>query len=185
MNIILFGPPASGKGTQAKRLVEQGFTHLSTGDMLRAERERGTDLGKTVAEIMDTGGLVSDDIVIRLIEQEISKNPQGSFVFDGFPRTVAQAKALQAMMTSHGVFIDLVIRLDVDIDRLLSERVIARGRSDDNPKSFKKRLNQYIAETTPVAEFYRTKLASVPGMYPIEIVSKEIDKAIKIVRERD
>jgi adenylate kinase family enzyme len=127
MNLILFGPPAAGKGTQAKRLVEErGFVQLSTGDMLRAARTSGSALGLEVAAIMDAGKLVSDDIVIRLIEAALADNPGApGFIFDGFPRTVAQAEALDALLARHGQRIDLVIRLEVD-EAALTARVTKR-----------------------------------------------------------
>ena len=108
MNLILFGPPAAGKGTQAKRLVqERGLIQLSTGDMLRAARASGTELGKTVADIMDRGDLVSDEIVIALIEEQLDSHPNANgFIFDGFPRTVAQAKALDAALEKRGHAVD-------------------------------------------------------------------------------
>ena len=135
MNIILFGPPAAGKGTQAKRLVtDRGFVQLSTGDMLRAARSAGTELGERVAAIMDSGQLVSDAIVIELIEDQLDTHKDAAgFIFDGFPRTVPQAEALDATLAKRGQEIDCVIRLKVDEAQLL-ERVTKRyeeqGRED-------------------------------------------------------
>ena len=127
MNLILFGPPAAGKGTQAKRLVEQrGFVQLSTGDMLRAARASGSELGQRVAKIMDEGGLVSDEIVIDLIAEQLTLQAGApGFIFDGFPRTMGQAEALDALLESRGAEVDLVIRMIVDDTRLL-ERVTKR-----------------------------------------------------------
>lgn len=185
MNLILFGPPAAGKGTQAKRLVaERGLVQLSTGDMLRAARTSGSQLGKRVAGIMDRGELVSDEIVIALIEEALqaSQGAAGA-VFDGFPRTVAQAEALDALLARRGCKIDKVIRLAVD-DQALIERIAKRfgeeGRSDDNPEAFAVRLQAYNKQTAPLLPFYRGqgKLVEIDGMRTIEQVAKEIDAAL-------
>jgi len=189
MNLILFGPPAAGKGTQAKRLVEtRQMVQLSTGDMLRAAIASGSELGKTVAGIMDRGDLVSDDIVIELIEQRLPEaEAAGGAIFDGFPRTIAQAQALDAMLEHRGSRIDLVVRLKVD-DQALMERVAGRfaesGRSDDNPESFKVRLGAYNAQTAPLLPYYQNhkKLVEVDGMGTIEQVAEAIDAAIEAPR---
>ncbi|MFC6200245.1 adenylate kinase [Ponticaulis profundi] len=185
MNIILFGPPAAGKGTQAKRLVtEFGFIQLSTGDMLRAARSAGTELGQRVANIMDSGQLVSDEIVIELIEEQLDTHKGApGFIFDGFPRTVPQAEALDATLKSRGMEVDAVIRLQVDEDSLLdrvTKRFEEQGRDDDNPETFKKRLDAYNAQTAPLLPIYaeRQKLAQVDGMRSIEEVSAEIDSVL-------
>ncbi|MDB5461593.1 MAG: adenylate kinase [Caulobacteraceae bacterium] len=186
MNLILFGPPAAGKGTQAKRLVaERGMVHLSTGDMLRAARTSGSELGKRVAAIMDAGSLVSDDVVIDLIEERLAEaEAAGGAIFDGFPRTVAQAEALDQMLTRRGQGIDRVVRLKVDDEALLSriaKRFEAEGRADDNPESFKTRLAAYNTQTAPLLPFYRGqgKLMEVDGMAPVEAVAKSIDAALQ------
>ncbi|MEL6324512.1 MAG: adenylate kinase [Pseudomonadota bacterium] len=190
MNLILFGPPAAGKGTQAKRLVdERGYIQLSTGDMLRAARKSGSALGQQVAEILDTGGLVSDEIVIALIEDqlEVRKDAPG-FIFDGFPRTVAQAEALDKCLSDRGQRVDLVVRLLVDEEKLV-ERVTKRfeeqGRPDDNPETFSRRLDQYTANTAPLIPLYadQGKLKEVNGMASIEVVSGAIDAALKEAAE--
>ncbi|MEM6410846.1 MAG: adenylate kinase [Pseudomonadota bacterium] len=186
MNIILFGPPAAGKGTQAKRLVaEHGYIQLSTGDMLRAARTSGTEVGKLCAEVMDSGRLVSDDIVIALIEEQLDLNPDApGFIFDGFPRTVPQAEALDSCLAGRGQKVDKVIRLLVD-DNKLVERVTKRfneeGRKDDNPETFSKRLEQYNANTAPLIPLYadQGKLVEVDGMATIEAVSGNIDAALQ------
>ena len=121
MNIILLGPPGAGKGTQARRLVdERGLTQLSTGDMLREARTSGTEMGKVVAEVMDRGDLVTDEIVIGLIEEKLQDAPQGGFIFDGFPRTLAQADALEELLGRHGQGLDAVIEMKVDDDALVT-----------------------------------------------------------------
>lgn len=185
MNLILFGPPAAGKGTQAKRLTaERGYVQLSTGDMLRAARASGSELGQRVAAIMDAGSLVSDEIVIALIEEALAKQKGApGFIFDGFPRTVAQAEALDAMLARHGVKIDRVVRLEVDPQKLIdrvAKRFAEEGRADDNPESFKVRLNAYLAQTAPLLPYYESqgKLTSVDGMADIEIVAASISRAI-------
>ena len=185
MNLILFGPPAAGKGTQAKRLVdERGFIQLSTGDLLRAARKSGAELGQRVAAIMDSGALVSDDIVIALIEEQLAAHAGASFIFDGFPRTVAQADALDALLARHGAQIDLVIRLEVDEAALIArvtKRFEEEGRADDNPESFKVRLKAYSDQTAPLAAHYKAqgKLVGVDGMAPIEAVAGAISTALE------
>ncbi|MET0183768.1 MAG: adenylate kinase [Caulobacterales bacterium] len=181
MNLILFGPPAAGKGTQAKRLVEgRGYVQLSTGDMLRAARASGSDLGQRVAAIMDSGSLVSDEVVIELIEDAIARNSGAAgFIFDGFPRTVAQAEALDALLAKKGQQIDAVIRLEVDEDKLIArvgKRFAEEGRADDNPESFKVRLAAYNAQTAPLVPYYKNqqKLEAVDGMADMDAVSAAI-----------
>ena len=181
MNLILFGPPAAGKGTQAKKLVsERGYIQLSTGDMLRAARTSGTELGKRVAGIMDSGALVSDEIVIALIEEQLDRNPKApGFIFDGFPRTIPQAEALDASLAGRGKKVDSVIRLKVDEDALLArvtKRFEAEGRADDNPEAFKKRLAAYNAQTAPLLPKYRGegKLTEIDGMASVETVAAAI-----------
>ena len=181
MNLILFGPPAAGKGTQAKKLVgERGFIQLSTGDMLRAARSSGSELGRRVAAIMDSGSLVSDEVVIALIEEQLDKNPNvAGFIFDGFPRTIPQAKALDESLARSGQKVDVVIRLKVDeqalIDRI-TRRFETEGRADDNPEAFKKRLLAYNSQTAPLVEVYsgQGKLREIDGMADVETVSASI-----------
>ncbi len=186
MNLILFGPPAAGKGTQAKRLVdERGFIQLSTGDMLRAARASGSELGQRVARVMDEGGLVSDEIVIALIDEQlqIHKSAAG-FIFDGFPRTVVQADALDGLLESHGQAVNRVIRLVVDDAQLLTrvtKRYQEQGRKDDNPETFSKRLEKYYEDTAPLVPIYaeRGLLVEVDGMASIDLVAADIDAALK------
>lgn len=189
MNLILFGPPAAGKGTQAKRLVEQRkMIQLSTGDMLRAAITSGSELGKRVEGVMQRGELVTDEIVIALIEERLPEaEAAGGAIFDGFPRTLAQAQALDQLLKGRGQQIDLVIRLKVD-DEALTERVAGRfaelGRPDDNPKSFKVRLSAYNAQTAPLLPYYEQqgKLTEVDGMGTIEQVAAGIDQALDEAR---
>ena len=181
MNIILFGPPAAGKGTQAKRLVDAGgLIQLSTGDMLRAARKSGTELGQRVAGIMDRGDLDSDDIVIALIEEQLDSNPDArGFIFDGFPRTVPQAEALDASLSARDTQVDAVIRLVVEDDKLIdrvTKRFEEEGRKDDNPESFKIRLGNYNNQTAALLPFYAAqgKLHEVDGMASIEEVTHQV-----------
>jgi adenylate kinase len=185
MNLILFGPPAAGKGTQAKRLTaERGFVQLSTGDMLRAARASGSELGRRVSAIMDSGSLVSDEIVIALIEDALQTHKGApGFIFDGFPRTVAQAQALDAMLARHGQQIDRVVRLEVDAQKLIdrvAKRFAEEGRADDNPESFKVRLDAYLAQTAPLVPYYEAqgKMRGVDGMADIASVSQAISGAL-------
>ena len=178
MNLILFGPPAAGKGTQAKRLVaERGLVQLATGDMLRAARRSQSELGQKVAGIMDRGELVSDDIVIALIEEKLGEHSGASgFIFDGFPRTIPQAKALDKLLKSRNMQIDSVIRLCVDDDALLAralKRAQEEGRKDDNAETLANRLKTYNEQTAPLLPFYSAqgKLTEVDGMAEIETVA--------------
>lgn len=185
MNLILFGPPAAGKGTQAKRLVDtRNMVQLSTGDMLRAAIASGSELGKRVEGILARGELVSDEIVIDLIESRLPEaEAAGGAIFDGFPRTIAQAEALDAMLKGRSRQIDQVIRLKVD-DQALMQRIAGRfaesGRPDDNPETFKVRLAAYNAQTAPLLPYYqgRGKLTEVDGMGSIDQVAKAIDAAL-------
>ena len=185
MRLILLGPPGAGKGTQAQRLIRKhGIVQLSTGDMLRAARSSGSELGLKVAGIMDRGELVSDEIVIALIEERLDETKRaGGAIFDGFPRTLAQAQALDILLKENGQQIDRVIRLKVDDAALLKRiegRFLAEGRPDDNPESFKVRLNAYNDQTAPLLPYYegQGKLTEIDGMASIEEVAAQIDQAL-------
>ncbi len=185
MNLILFGPPAAGKGTQAKRLVaERGLIQLSTGDMLRAAVASGSPLGVRVRALMEAGGLVSDQIVIDLIQERLAAaEAAGGAIFDGFPRTVAQAQSLDRMLEACGARIDLVIRLKV-MDEVLLQRIRGRfaeaGRPDDNPETFQVRLAAYNQQTAPLLPYYadQGKLTEVDGMAEVKTVAAAIDAAL-------
>lgn len=188
MNIILLGPPGAGKGTQAQRLqAERGMVQLSTGDMLRAARTSGTELGARVAGVMDQGELVSDEIVIALIEERLPQaEAAGGAIFDGFPRTLAQAEALDILLAGRGKRIDLVIRLKVDGEALtarMAKRFAEEGRPDDNPEVFKTRLQAYEAQTAPLLPYYQGqgRLREVDGMGSVEEVAAQIDAALASV----
>jgi len=188
MNLILFGPPAAGKGTQAKRLVaERGMVQLSTGDMLRAARTSGTELGQRVAGVMDRGELVSDEIVIALIEERLpGAESAGGAIFDGFPRTLAQAQALDLLLKQRGRRIDRVVRLVVDHEALvarMAKRFAEEGRPDDNPESFKVRLAAYEAQTKPLISYYEAQgvVSEVDGMGAVGEVAADIDAALSVV----
>ena len=186
INIILLGPPGAGKGTQARRLEEgRGLVQLSTGDMLRAARSSGTEMGKRVAEVMDKGQLVTDEIVIGLIREKLEGSEAPGFIFDGFPRTLPQADALGALMEGMGQKIDAVIELRVD-DEALVARIVKRAeeaaaagqpvRSDDTPEVFAERLQEYYKKTAPLLGYYYAKgdLKQVDGMAAMDEVAAQI-----------
>lgn len=163
INFLIFGPPGSGKGTQSVRLAEKfNLKHLSTGDMLRAEIAAGTELGKKMSAIMATGELVPDEVVIEMIAGKIdSTKDSAGFLFDGFPRTVAQTEALEKMLNERGMKIDSMLVLDVDHDELV-KRLILRaelsGRPDDkDPAVIENRIDVYKAKTEPIIEFCRQR----------------------------
>ena len=185
-NLIMFGPPAAGKGTQAKKLVaEHGYVQLSTGDMLRAARASGSELGTRVAGIMDSGGLVSDEIVIALIEEQLENNPEATgFIFDGFPRTLEQAKALDVSLAAKGTQVHSVIRLCVNDEVLVARiegRAKAEGRADDTVDALKQRLASYNKNTAPLLPFYaeQGKLAEVDGLASIDSVAAQISQILE------
>ena len=185
LNLVLFGPPAAGKGTQAKILVEERkLVQLSTGDMLRAAIKSGSELGQKVAGIIEAGDLVSDEIVIALIEEQLeARSGAAGFIFDGFPRTVAQAKALDAVLEKRGEAVDSVIRLKVE-DAAILERVEERSkkenRQDDTVEVFKHRLATYNEQTAPLLPYYSAqgKLTEVNGMAEIKTVAASIAEVL-------
>ncbi len=191
MNIVLFGPPGAGKGTQAARLKEKyGLAHLATGDMLRAAVAAGTELGRKVEKIMERGELVPDEMVVALIAERIEQpDCAKGFILDGFPRTLAQAEALDRMLAERGKRIDAVIEIKVDDDRLIDrirKRIAESGgaRSDDNEETLKRRLEVYHRQTAPLLPYYRERgvLYTVDGMQPIDEVTRQIEAILDRLR---
>jgi adenylate kinase len=192
MRLILLGPPGAGKGTQAKRLVEQfKVVPLSTGDMLRAAVAAGTPVGQKAKDIMARGELVPDEVVVAIVADRISEpDAQNGFILDGFPRTVPQAEALDRMLEQKGLGLDAVIELKVDENAMLGRiesraaSMAAQGqplRADDNPESLRKRLHAYHAQTAPLTGYYDGKgvLRTVDGMASIDDVSAAIAEVLK------
>ena len=190
MNIIIFGAPGAGKGTQAERIVaDRGMVQLSTGDMLRAAIAEGSELGLRAKEIMDRGELVSDDIIVGMIDARMDQDDCAKgVILDGFPRTVAQAKALDDMLAGKGLALDHVIEIKVDEDALFARiekraserRRTGTARSDDNADTLRKRLAVYHENTAPLLPYYLEKgvLRSVDGMRSIEDVATQIDNLL-------
>ena len=191
MRIILLGPPGAGKGTQAVRLVERlGIPQLSTGDMLRAAVAAGTPVGLKAKAVMDRGDLVSDEIVVGIIADRIEEaDARQGFILDGFPRTVAQAEAFDAMLSQKGLKLDAVIEFKVNevelVDRIVrrAKETEARGepvRKDDNPEVFTTRLDAYRSQTAPLSAYYQGKgmLKAIDGMRPVDEVTGAVKEIL-------
>lgn len=184
--LVLFGPPGSGKGTQSENIISKyGYGHISTGDVLRAEMKNNTELGKTAKDYIEAGKLVPDSLIIDMLAKTMDgyKDAKG-IIFDGFPRTVAQAAALKDMLKARGTDVTVMLNLIVDNDELIKrllERGKTSGRADDNLETIKKRLDTYNNETAPVIDFYKaeSKLANIKGVGSIDDIfaalCKEID----------
>jgi len=184
---IMFGPPGSGKGTQASRVAERlGIPHVAAGDMLRDEVARGTDLGREAKPIMDAGGLVPDDLVVRMIDARLNQaDASHGVLLDGYPRTLAQARALDAMLAARREQVAEVVSLEVPDDELRA-RILRRagieGRSDDTAERLDQRLRVYRADTEPVLEHYRaagTHILSIDGVGDIDAITDLILRSIR------
>ena len=185
LNLVLFGPPGAGKGTQAKHIIEKyHLVHLSTGDMLRAEKAAGTELGKHITEIMDAGKLVSDQIVIELISLRLDNNPHSKgFIFDGFPRTVAQAKALDNLLKEKETSISTCVSVEVkekELVKRLLNRAKEQGRVDDTQAVIEARIVEYQEKTLPVATYYekQEKLHAINGTGTVDAIFARICKVL-------
>lgn len=186
LNLVLFGPPGAGKGTQSQKLIDTyQLVHLSTGDILRSEITAGTSLGIEAKKLMDKGILVPDEVVIGMISNKLDDNKDAKgFIFDGFPRTVAQAEALDELLQSKQTAITVMIALEVNDDEL-EKRLLRRGensgRPDDaNPEVIRKRITEYNAKTAPVASFYKeqNKFTSITGIGSIDEIFGLINHVI-------
>jgi adenylate kinase len=185
LNIVLFGPPGAGKGTQSERLIEKyGLVHLSTGDMFRKHISENTELGQKVKQILADGLLVDDSITIEMLEHECQEHPAvNGFIFDGFPRTVPQAKALDEYLASKDQKINSVLQLDVDqntIKTRIAERQKLSGRADDDAIKLLKRIDEYFTHTIHVLPFYKAqeKVTTINGIGEIDSISKLLYQAI-------
>ncbi len=181
INLVLFGPPGAGKGTQSEKLIKKyGFVHISTGDLFRWHTKNDTPLGKKVKEIMNSGSLVPDEITISMLKEELDRNPDANgFLFDGFPRTVAQAEALDKFMADNNTAIHFIIALDVKEDELrerIAKRRSVENRADDEEDKLNKRITEYFGKTVHVLPFYEKqgRLNTVNGVGDIEDIHQSI-----------
>ena len=188
MNVLLLGPQGSGKGTQAKLISQTyGIPQVATGDMARELKELDSPLGREVKEIYDRGELLSDDLIVRMIHDRLSRGDTiPGFILDGFPRNLAQAEALDALLAEVGRSLDVVFEFKIGDREVLMERIAKRaveeGRTDDTPDAIRKRLEIYDRETAPLVEHYRTKHANVVGIHadqPVDDVFAEVRDALE------
>ena len=178
--LLFLGPPGAGKGTQAALICESGgMKHLSTGDLLRGEVAAGTDLGKEAEAVMNSGELVSDALVLAIVESQMKSLRGNGWLLDGFPRTVPQAEALEPLLEELQQPIEAVVLLDLD-DAVLIERLLGRGRADDNEAVIRNRLEIYREKTAPLINFYRNKglLLSVPAHGSVEVITQRIREVL-------
>lgn len=189
LNLILFGPPGSGKGTQAEKLVEKyGLLHISTGDLFRYEMGNNTKLGREAKSYINKGELVPDSVTIGMLKNKMDKHPDArGFILDGFPRTVAQAEALDKLLAERGTEVSVLVAMDVD-DAELTERLLERGKTsgradDQNPQIIENRIQVYKAQTTPVADYYanKNKTKLVDGLGSIAEVFDRLCQKIDVV----
>ncbi len=180
-NVVLFGPPGAGKGTQSEKLIQKyGFVHISTGDLFRWHTKNQTALGRQVMEIMNSGALVPDEITIAMLREEVGRHPQANgFLFDGFPRTVAQAEALDALMKELGTAIHHVIALEVNEHELrqrIAKRRALESRADDEEEKLNKRITEYFSKTVHVLPFYekQNRLVRINGIGKIDDIFASI-----------
>lgn len=185
MRLVLLGAPGSGKGTQAARLkADLGVPHISTGDMLRAAVAAGTPLGLKAKAVMDAGQLVSDDLLLGMLEERLAQaDAKAGFILDGYPRNLAQADALDHLLAKIGQPLDAVVKLEVPSETIIGRtelRFKAEGRVDDNPETVRKRLEVYAEQTAPVADFYakRGRLQVVDGVGELDEITARIKRAI-------
>jgi len=186
-NLVLFGPPGAGKGTQSEMIIEKfNLTHISTGDLFRKHLGEGTELGKLAQKYMDEGNLVPDEVVIKMVELKITtENSSNGFIFDGFPRTVTQAKALDQLLEKEGTEISGMILLDVDEFELIN-RIMLRGKSsgrsdDQDINKVNNRIKVYKKETIPVATYYEEqgKLNTIVGVGSVDNIFSDISEVIE------
>jgi adenylate kinase len=187
LNLVLFGPPGAGKGTQSEKIIDKyNLVHLSTGDLLRSQIQAGTELGLKAKTLMDQGMLVPDEVVIGMIDSKLSENRDAAgFIFDGFPRTVKQAETLDSLLASHNESITVMVALIVP-DEELKKRLLNRGQTSGRPddqdeQKIKTRIEEYNSKTAPVAEYYRqqSKYVSIEGVGEIEEIFSAICEAVE------
>ncbi|HEY1008808.1 MAG: adenylate kinase [Daejeonella sp.] len=186
LNLVLFGPPGAGKGTQSEKIIKKyNLVHLSTGDILRGEISQGTELGLEAKKLMDQGILVPDEVVIGMISNKLDSNKEANgFIFDGFPRTVAQAEALDELLKSKSATISGMIALEVN-DEELEKRLLNRGKDsgrpdDANPEVIRKRIVEYNSKTAPVANYYKdqNKFTSINGIGTVDEIFESISNVV-------
>lgn len=191
-NLVVFGAPGSGKGTQSAKLIDEyGLYHISTGELLRGHIAQGTELGKIADSYISKGNLIPDDLMVSILEHELDNNEgtRKGVIFDGFPRTLEQARALNEMMARRGTEIHAVVGLEVDDDELmhrLVERGKESGRSDDNPETIKSRLKVYHSQTQPLRDFYvnEGKYHSIKGTGTVDEIFHDIRRSLNHCREK-